>query len=437
MEGVTFMLSWFDPVFQHFGISGDLKAVLSAMAVACIICFFLRIITFIQYRGLISILPFQKKKVKSKKDVEELSAKKSFLSRIVNDYTEFKNREIGSVDVRAIAEKHIRRLNFLGIPLGAVERFLTSFEWGFLLCGGLLAIISNNSLACTVLIIISYGVLKGSALLFDTENCRETLLNLTICYIDKDISQYFASDTMSAVLTLRNEMKASIDYQTASLSGAIAAMGEKSDGNFKAAYEQIVEICGKAMGAYEAFPAILSSSSDKIVKNTDMLGNALAVLKESAEKYIDGISSQQKSLSAQLAKLNELTAFLSRAASLSETQKSGIEEELAYIRLNQRTLSESLVQYELALKEVASNTGDGLGKIINFHADEGYKRLSDGLMEDFSRIMAGNEQLVARLSEFLDELRRHNKSQASSVIGLKEQMDLSFEAIEQKMNDQI
>ncbi len=432
------MISLFYDVFNYFNISdNDTQTILEVLFFACVFCLMLRIIVFLNYRAHISILPWRSKKIKSERDLEELSTKRTFLSRIINDYTAFKGREVGAISVRAIAEKHINRLNFLGIPFGAVERFVSTFEWGFLICGGLFVLISDNKLPIFVLIAIAYGILKLSSLLFDIRNCREILLNNVICYIDKEISQYFATDTMSAVLALKNEIKLSLDHQTANLSGAISAMGIRNEENFKAAFDRIVKICAEAMEAYKSFPLIISSSADKIAQNTDTLNETLSILKESSEKYIGSISSQQKELTLHLNKLNELTEYLKQSADFSTAKGSGIEQELAYIRLNQQTLSETLVQFELALKETTSGIGDGLGKIIDFHVDEGYKRLSDGLIEDFSRIIAGNEQLIERLSEFFGELKSHYDSQALGVIGLKEQIDLNFETMKKKLDNLI
>jgi hypothetical protein len=332
----------FPQLYEAFGIYDSVsQTAVQAVLVLCIIAACFRGFLSIAYQNMFVLFRLQAKAIANKEDIGKI--RHGFFARAVKAYVPILEKGAHFVSAKDIVEKEFGRAGFLIFNYKSIGKLIAAFENGLLLISAILAITCpGNSAAVGVLL---FAVMKILAMIFDFETRKEIVVSDIALFIEVEIGQFYAKDTVSAIQLFGDKFKTALEPMAA----------------------QIYALT-------RATEALLEGSRDFSAKN--------------------------------------------------ET----IAQQLSFIKSNQQSLDATLQQYEQTLKQMTAAVGEGIGKIISFHAQDAYSAMNAELKENLKAILSSNNELAARLSALFEQMQAQSRRETNAIISIKEQMDIYFES---------
>lgn len=368
-----------------------------------------------------------KKPVNSKDDAMHL--KRGILGRIARDFTSIAERGVAHVDTVTIAKLHLSRQTFLGFSFTGVMRMTERTDLFILSVGALTVLLSVDKITMAIFFIFAYLIVRLLSGLLDIKTLYERFEYEVVCYVNREIGQYFVSDAASSISFLRNTLNDRIASLEATLSGLISKMGEANDAAAREAFGKLNAAYEASLSHFKELPQMLSESIRVSSKNTELTQGMMTRFEQGFTTASAQIFSATNTLNKQAdSSLAIIEGLKSNILAVSATGKA-VSEELKFVQLNQQTLSDSLEQYEVSLKDVTSQIGDALGRIVEFSAEKARDDINSALKENIAKILTSNNELTERLKVLFDGLREQSARESAAIVNIKDQMDLQFEAL--------
>jgi len=384
-EWFTVLNQIFSAFFEIFTIKDDAtRYILVAFLVLCILSLILRLILAFGYQAQAALFHLYAKPVKAKEDLGKL--KGSLLPKVVKDYISMADKNICVNNVKAIAEKHMMRLNLFGWAYKSMERFILSYERGLPFIGILLAVIfSDYRYAFGIVTAAAFIVLKLGEGLFDFQLTAEKLsLDITE-YVTQEAGQFYGNDTASIVLRLKAELTAAITAQARSLDKSMEKLADNIGGALNLSIKELAE---------------------KLDLSIDQMEKPLSNWKKALEEC----ESVQKNIQAILKETEKLTT-------IRVTNK-----ELQYIETNRQQLETSMRLFEANMEELTKKLGTALGSIIEYHVQSSYNVLNSELKENIGQMAKINQDLIMRVQRSFSNFMEQSRDQSQSILKALEAM---------------
>jgi chromosome segregation ATPase len=232
-----------------------------------------------------------------------------------------------------------------------------------------------------------YGVLAvGGFLLFrlmtaffDFRTAYSILSSNLLIYLEREVGQFYTSDTGAALLRLKSDLVEAITRQTAGLQESV---GKLSNNLVEAIDKKLTGINDTVKKSMEEWDKVLSNAGNvqgSINEAAERMRVAVSDLTSVSESLTGGLSDNNKSVSEQLAALTEATA------SFADEQKAFLTQ-AGLIERNQHILEKTYQSYELSLQNLTQQLGDGLGAYLNMHAQTASKAVSDTMAANIDKI---------------------------------------------------
>lgn len=440
---------------EQFNITDEATPIIILVFVLSILLSqILRLIIFIGYQAQYSSFRINAKDLKAKSDIS--SIKKGLMAKIVKDYAKSCDKGIANVSTISITKKHLLRMRFIYWTYDSIGRFISSIETQVLLIGVLLAVFSGFPMVFGVLSIALFAIIRILAATFDYKHAYDKLENEIAEYLEREIGQFYILDLNTGLHRLNKTMLDGAANQSAIMSDSIKNLGENLSGVLKLVVGDIQKNIEDTVNTINSYSDVLKKPLDewrsaveaatenqiKVNSSAELLKNATYDFREmtkSAEQsfkgYIDKLESEKEFISAQIHSLKSVSEAVTTGSELSASNKDALENALKYIEKNQAVLDESLGKYELALEQTTGKLGDALGSILNYHIENSYNNLNVRLTENIDTIIKSNADLSARLMILFEDMTEQMKGQLKTVINLKEQMDMRFEALNHNAPD--
>ena len=370
-------------------------------------------------------------------------SKSAFVKRAAADYADLGERGIARINAPELCRKSAQRFKFLYWSFESIGRFLAVVEPAFFPAGILLVVLSNDRqvFAGFTLVLFALGKLVSS--FFDYKAAKEELLSETAFTLDKELGKLYVTDAPAAINNLRLELKNIMTYQAKYLSDSIgelkeklASVSEKTLGDTAAAVEKTLTsvsagaetvmeplkewraAIGDSKGAHEE----LNLSLVKMSGAVDGFRDRLSELDRLVEGYKAEFLENNRNVERGLERLSSLTEMVLELCKNSSAQTASVEASLDFVRRGQGLLETSMNQYEIALKDITSSVGTGLGKILEFHAQTAYKSLTDSAVESLRQAGSNNEEIMTKLTGALEGIIELSRHETTLIMNLKEQM---------------
>jgi DNA anti-recombination protein RmuC len=91
---------------------------------------------------------------------------------------------------------------------------------------------------------------------------------------------------------------------------------------------------------------------------------------------------------------------------------------LAAAKDNQTVLNASMAQYETALKDITSQMGDALGKIIKYHLKSTNDQIAESINENLRLTRAANMEHISEIKGVFAELAEQSRYQTRILMDL-------------------
>lgn len=336
--------TYFEDIFMFLYQFDNLVAIAAVFILLHVFVILMRVIVFLGYRAhniMISMDLAPAKSLKTKGDA--MAVRSSLLRRISADYLACAEKNAPRVPLEALVNKHVHTLSFIGWPYQGIIRCIEKLDNSLILLGIALAFIFDDYLIVFGLIsILGFVIMKLASAFFDFRTAKETLIYDIHFYIEREVGQFYAGHTASAITKFKEEMTEAVDRQSVLLRGAIEKLNT------------------------DLIP-ILSG-----LKCLEDLPKSLVAISESNDKY---------------AVYHE--AFLTQANIIKSTQAA---------------LETSINSYETTLQNLVQTMGSGIGAFIKLHGQESAQGLTTVMQEHINLISENNRQANSATTELLSQL---------------------------------
>ncbi len=349
----------------------------------------------------------------SAKDIGEKSAikdtKSKLLNKVVKDFVKSSDKGISVLNPISIVKKHLFSLTMLGISYESLERFVSLSSNGFLVIGALLAFIFEDYRSIYALsTIVAFILFRLFETVFDFIIIKNKLELEMAEYVNREIGQFYGTDSSSVLIRLKSELSTLISAQTEALAQSITKMGDTTSGVLRLSLQEITR---------------------EMEKTALSFGKISQELNEPAERWkncLEEARNAQKDLNDTCHTLNSLMSSV--VSGLTEQKdREAFEKQLKYIEKNQGLLEESINKYELSLEEMTQKMGDGFGKIVEFHIQQAYDGFSHTLTSNMQDIINLNNDMILKLQELFESMKQQSRSETQAILKIKEQMEIHFE----------
>lgn len=438
---------FFPQIYDMFGINSYMpQMAMQILVLISLIVVFFRIILCAGYQNIYAVYKLQAKEVAKKEDIEKI--KHGFFSRVVKAYVPILEKGANYISSKDIVEKEFGRTRFLFLKFRSIIALITTFENSILLISVILAIVfAQENGAAAIAGIALFVVVKLFSMVFDYNTVKEKTLVEMSNYIEVEIGKFYAKDTVSSINLLRIEIKNSMKNQSnmfkdsinkfcidlsntmeksmMTLSGRIDDTMNDVLRNADALNEplekwrSVIFEAAKSQETFNNTIAGLSAAIGDIERITSIADGGFNKIADKMSGYYSGMSNQTE-------QLIQITSALKDSNNNYIIKNDEIVQQLKYLKSNQQALDTSLQQYELTLKEMTSQIGGGIGKIIDFHMQGAYNAMNERLQENLKVVINSNNELINRLQTLFAQMQEQSKSETNAILSIKEQMDINF-----------
>ena len=426
-------------LIEHFSWQEQIMA--AVLAGIFLLALVIRIVLTSGYNAELGIIHMQLRGIKSREDIDKLA--NTPFGRIVKEYASLGARGIGKIDTEAISKLMTYRSRLIFFNYQSLGRLVRALELGILPLGVMFVFAANYQMDFVLIAGVAYGAAKIFASIFDFEMAHERYIATISHALSKDIAKFFPVDATSAILALSADMKEMLDRQSSMYNEILNKISTEFSGHVKTsigAMTKSVELTLESIAKHEGLEAALSKWSDAIdvaaakqivvTQSVDRLEKVLDGFSASADRAAEGIKSSFDTLEGADDKLKEDNAQLTAAitglmaiATDIQQRNEGAAHGLDTITKYQRSLDASLSSYESSLKDITSTLGDALGKIIDFHLQNAYNTMSEGISENIRQVSSGQNELFHRLEGLFGRLEEQGRYQAGMLVSLKEMIN--------------
>lgn len=187
----------------------------------------LRIIASVGYQSALTLFYFCAKDLNSKADLKDTVFRT--LNKIVRDYIKAAEKNVSSINIHAIANKHISRLGLLGWSYAGIGKLAAGLEQGALLLGLILAFVYDEyRFAFALVAVAMFLILRLLAAFFDFANVRDRLTDEVAEYVGREVGQFYAGtgDYGAAILRFSGDLQALLKGYGEHMSAQITALNE-------------------------------------------------------------------------------------------------------------------------------------------------------------------------------------------------------------------
>ncbi len=203
------MIDSLNQIFLYLNESNNSFYVFVAYLGLCTFGLLLRLIVFIGYQSQYSIFKLKSKSIKTLADIKE--SKFGLFNKVIKDYIQ--NSKKGSTyETKRLVERHIVKLDFLGISLTSLSGFTKSFEQSMLFVGLILCFVFEDyRFTFAVSAVAVFLVLKLLFFLLDTDTLVLKFSEELCDYVDREIGQFFSGEFVPVVNRLKAEFTSHLD----------------------------------------------------------------------------------------------------------------------------------------------------------------------------------------------------------------------------------
>lgn len=455
LEGLERLI---DNIFLYFGLNSSyyngvqnpnyhiLRDVIMIYILAVILYLIFRVIVCTGFQMNLTRFYFSNKEISSINDIKD--TKSRLLNKVIKSYVKSAEKGISYIDINAITENQLLKLNFLGWNYKSIENFLNGLEYAFLIFGILFWLSFERELIFIVITIIAFVLIKIMSSIFDYSVTKEKLLNEIILYVEREVGQFYITDLAFSVQNFKMEMKEVFNIQTKTLSDSVLKISTDMANAIIVSNKQLNENIDKTINSLFSITDILekpliqwkeslekavksqvsiNTTFEKIYNAASSFENVTNELAEKLESYSLVYKKYEDKANNEIIQLTSVTEkLLISNKDNSEIIKS-LRNQFDYIEENQKLLKESIQKYELTLEDVTKQMGSALGGIVEYQMQSTYKNISEYIKEDISKITNSSNELIIQLDKLFEKMVEQSRSETLAVVKIKEQIDMYFE----------
>ncbi|MCL2398383.1 MAG: hypothetical protein FWC91_01400 [Defluviitaleaceae bacterium] len=334
----------FEQIFLFLHNWDNNVVVMAIFIILHVLTIVLRLAVFFGYKGLNALMTMDMMPARglvSKADIPTIRS--SLLKRVAADYVAAAEKNAPRIPLKAIIDKHILSLSFLGWPYAGISKWIEKLESSLMLLGLALAFLFlDYGNAYILLALTGFIILKLAAAFFDYDTAKQVLVSDIHLYMEREVGQFFAGHTAGAILQFKKGMEEAVDHQNALLRGTI----EKLNAD--------LHLTLKNLECLATLPKALENmiqSNDKYALHHDTYNTQIQMIKDT-----------------------------------------------------QAALASSLEVYETTLQNLVQTMGNGMGTFIQLHGQNAADSLVDVMQNHMTHVIENNQQTVSSITSLMDQL---------------------------------
>lgn len=420
-----------------------------------------RIIIFVGYQSQYLIFNSKVKKTAIEQQHEDQESPKikqskfGLINKILNEAREELANGVVKPNTKEITKKYLLKLKFLVWSYPSIESFITSFEQGLVLIGILLTLFMNENKELYAIITISTIIgIKIITLFNDYVIVKQKLITEISLFIDRQIATVDQTDLGSSISKFSKEvyvgimkqadvMKESIDKLGSNLTGALALSIAEMSKAVESSVDKAVVFTEGLEKPIQTWIQTIDNASlnqEKINIATENLSEVVTDFNETSKtlniSFSDYVNQNKEQEDAIKDSISILVSTIEELKLLNQNNKidyDQVNKQLNYIDKNQIILDKNIQNYEVTLETIVSKIGTSLGEIVDLQMQNSYIRLNEILLENINLINMSNKETLTNLYSLFDDLQQQTKNQTQTILRVKEQMDVQFDMIREKI----
>lgn len=406
---MTDLTMFFQEIYFILNQQHSHSVIMLVYLVLVLVAIGLRVMAHLHFRGL--LLAFQldaRKEIKNRGEVSNL--KFGLLRKVTAEYIRIADKAVTTVPTKELVNRAVGGISLVGWKYENIIPFVESLDNGLLLVGLVLAFIFNSqAFVYGSLAIVAFLITRISAAFFNARGAKEQLADELLLFIEREVGQFFASDSGGAVLRLKNDLTEAINNQAKTYKETMALISNNMTNAMdnvattminaanaigpivaKAMDEKLINMNTTLSHTLDDWEHALQESSKShmaLNDSTERLAHSSSRIQSASELLATHMQGHSNALSEQLLTLVSAITATKEGLDTLATQQASLTKQAQYIEMNQHTLENSLASYEASLQNLTQSLGDGLGAFINLHAQTSAKAVNDALKNNIDRIL--------------------------------------------------
>ena len=416
---ITAIIDFFAAFSQAEGIMAITIGVVAAVALV------LRIILFSAYNAGIALINMAAKNIKAKADVEKLAG--GTFARAAKEYAAMAagGARTDALDVArmTVTKNRLYFFNFKSLAgfIRLLERAILPFVILFVLA----------ATAQTEFVMLSAGIFLLMIILaavFDIDAAQDRYVTTLAYVLARDVGRLFPMDATSAVYAFGKDLDEYLNRQSAMYNEVLNKIKSEFTGAITAnisAMAKGVDATLNSIANHESLESAISRWSAVVDKSASVTTDSAAVGDKISAAAMamaatgTAMQNNRTEIKEDIVLLTNAVQKLNVLAASMETRNTAMDGELGLVIENQKALETAVASYEISLKEITSQMGDAMGKIVTYHLTGAGGQIADSVADSVKSALnsaAGREeQIKSILEDFAEQNRYQTKLLADLV----------------------
>ncbi|MCL2375852.1 MAG: hypothetical protein FWC76_00510 [Defluviitaleaceae bacterium] len=412
--------------FANFSMGEQIMAIF--LCVAFVLVLLLRIILVSSYNGGLALINRASKGVKTKGDVEKLTG--GTFARAAKEYAAMVSggARTDALDVARMAVTKNRLYFFNFKSLAGLIRLI---ERAFLPFAILFTLAASAQIEFVILSAVVFLLIIIFAAIFDVDAAQDRYVTNLAYILARDIGRLYPPDAATAVYTFGTDLNEYLNRQSAmynevlnkiktEFAGAITANIQAMAKSVDATLNSIAkhDALDEAIGRWASVVDKSAEMQSGVVGASEKFGAAAAAM----ATYSATMQKNREEMKEDIVLLTNAIQKLNQLAAAMEVRNTALDGEVGLVLENQKTLETAVASYELSLKEITSQMGDAMGKIMDYHLGKSGGRIADNIADSVKQALSGARIQEEHIKSILEEFLEQNRYQTKLLLEMKAQI---------------
>ncbi|MCL2350540.1 MAG: hypothetical protein FWC67_03560 [Defluviitaleaceae bacterium] len=347
-----------------------------AVAVLFVLPLVLRIILTSSFQAATALLSRKREPLMVRGDIDKLGG---VLGRAARDYVALAGRG-SKVDSLELAKMTVSKNRLLFFNFNSISGLVMGLETAFLPLAILFGLAASAQVNFAIFCGIIFIIMRILIAIFDVQTIKERYISTLAHTLSRDIGKFFPDDNAAAVHAFSVDLKDYLTRQSAMYGDILIKINSE-------------------------FVTAIKTSTTAMTANMEATLNSMA-----RHESLDVAIKEIKALGAAAA---AITASLGVAG-----QSAALEDSLEATKASQAALATSVAHYETSLKDITSQMGDALGKIVSFHLSSANSAIAESIEKNLKDTRAAYAEQISEIKAVFAELNKQNQYQTRILMEL-------------------
>ena len=385
----------------------------------------LRIVLFSSYNAGLALINMATKTVKTKADVEKLTG--GTFARAAKEYAAMitGGARTDALDVARMAVTK-NRLYFFNFK--SLARLIKLLERAFLPFAILFTLAASAQINFVILSATIFLLIIIFAAIFDIDAAQDKYVTNLAYVLARDIGRLYPPDAATAVYTFGKDLNEYLNRQSTMYNDVLNKIKTEFTGAITAnmqAMAKSVDATLNSIAKHDALDESIARWSAVVDKSAEMQSGIVGASEKfgaataAMATYSATIQQNREEMKEDIVLLTNAVQKLNQLAAAMEMRSTVLDGEVGLVMENQKALEATVASYEASLKEITSQIGDAMGKIVDYHLGKSGGRIAGDIADSVKQALSSAHRQEEHIKNILEEFLEQNRYQTKLLMDIK------------------